>query len=272
MIAEGRPCSGRRRSCGRAGPQAGGHRTRASRPGRGLDARAPAMAEADPRRAGLAVAPDGAGEAVLSRCRSRARRRRSASPSSARAARASRPWRSPSPACCRVRLGSRAASSSRRSAGRRGRAATPACCSRIRTAALDPVMTVGEQIAEVVLAASAAAAPQRWRGRPSCSTRCASPAGASGSGAPAPVLRRPAPAHRPGRGARRRSRHPGLPTSRPAPSTAWCTRHVADLLDALVRERGLTLVFVTHDIALASSSPAASPCCIAAGWWAGADG
>ena len=29
-------------------------------------------------------------------------------------------------------------------------------------------------------------------------------------------------------------------------------RHVADLLDALVRERGLTLIFVTHDIALAS--------------------
>ena len=46
-------------------------------------------------------------------------------------------------------------------------------------------------------------------------------------------------------------------------------RHIVNLLDELVRDSGLTLLFVTHDIALASERETRLPCFTTARWWSG---
>ncbi len=99
--------------------------------------------------------------------------------------------------------------------------------------------------------------------------------GSAGAAGRAPlsarILGRPAPAHRSGRGAARSTRL--LIADEPTSALDRVVqRELATPLDELVREQRLTLLFVTHDIALASELADEVACCCAAGWSRGGPG
>ena len=98
-----------------------------------------------------------------------------------------------------------------------------------------------------------------WRHRKQIRTEADGAAGAGGAGAPARppafgALRRRDAAGRDRAGPGRRSRRSSWPTSRPGTSTPATGQGVLELLRDLNRERGLTMMMVTHDIQIAQQA------------------
>ncbi len=117
---------------------------------------------------------------------------------------------------------------------------------------LNPVLTIGEQIAEVAVVHRGAT----WR---AAETRAAGLLERMGIGQPGAALRRYP--HEFSGGQRQRIALAAALAADPVllvadePTSALDTvvqHQMVELLDGLVRERGLSLLFVTHDIALAS--------------------